>query len=56
MQSLHDPEDSYRLIVTRRNASEIFLSEDGSGWTLPRVAIRPRQRVAEQLASEVSRE
>src|SRR6266852_5783648 len=57
MHSPHDPGDTYRLIVTRRNAfSEILLSQDGSGWALPRVAIRPRQRVADQLVSEVSRE
>ena len=56
MQSPHSPGDSYRLIVTRRNASEILLSQDGSGWTLPRVGIRPRQRVAEQLVSEVRRQ
>src|SRR5437879_12563144 len=56
MQSLHGPGDSYRLIVTRRNASEILLSQEGSGWTLPRVGIRPRQRVAEQLVSELHRE
>src|SRR5260370_33788391 len=54
MQSLRDSTDSYRLIVTRRNASEILLSQDGSGWTLPRVAIRPRQRLAEQLVSGVN--
>src|SRR5216684_1226663 len=54
MQSPQGPEDSYRLIVTRRNASEILLSEHGSGWTLPGVSIRPHQRVAEQLVSEMS--
>jgi len=56
MQSLGNSGDSYRLIVTRRNASEILFSEHGSGWTLPRVSIRPRQRVAEQLVSQVSGE
>jgi len=54
MESLHVPGDRYRLIVTRRNASEILLSQDGPGWTLPSVVVRPRQRVAEQLVSEVS--
>ncbi len=53
MQSPHNPGDSYRLIVTRRKASEILLSQEGSGWTLPGVGIRPRQRVAEQLVSEL---
>jgi hypothetical protein len=56
MQALSDSGDSYRLIITRRNASEILLLHDGSAWTLPRVAIRPRQRVAEQLVSAVSRD
>jgi hypothetical protein len=54
MESLHVPGDRYRLIVTRRNASEILLSQDGPGWTLPSVVVRPRQRVTEQLVSEVS--
>ncbi len=44
------------MIITRRNASEILVSQDGSGWTLPRLAIRPRQRVAEQLVSELNGE
>ena len=44
------------MIITRRNASEILVSQEGSGWTLPRVAIRPRQRVAEQLVSELNGE
>src|SRR5260370_9135027 len=55
MQSLGDSRDSYRLIVTRRNASGILLSQDGSGWTLPRFAIRPRQTLAEHLRSGVHR-
>jgi len=54
MQSPHNPGDSYRLVVTRRNASEILFLQGGSAWTLPRVAIQPRQRVAEQLVSEAS--
>ncbi len=56
MESLHGTDDGYRLIVTRRNASEILLSPTGFGWALPRVEIHQQQRVAEQLASEVSRE
>jgi hypothetical protein len=56
MPSLGDSGDSYRLIVTRRNASEILFSEHSSGWALPRVSIRPRQRVAEQLVSAASRD
>jgi hypothetical protein len=53
MKSPQDPNDTYRLIITRRNASEILASQDGFDWTLPCVAIWPRQRVAEQLVSEV---
>ncbi len=56
MESLHETCESYRLIVTRRKASEILLSPNGSDWALPRVEIHRQQRVAEQLASEVSRE
>jgi len=55
MESLHENCESYRLVVTRRNASEILLWPNGSGWALPRVEIRRQQRVAEQLTSEVSR-
>src|SRR5216683_2691675 len=53
MESLHGTGDSYRLIVTRRNASEILLLQNGHGWALPRLEIQQQQRVAEQLASEV---
>src|ERR1700674_4709471 len=55
MESLQGTGDSYRLVVTRRNASEILLLQNGSGWVLPRVEIQQQQRVAEQLASEVGR-
>jgi len=55
MESLQGTGDSYRLLVTRRNASEILLLQNGSGWVLPRVEIQRQQRVAEQLASEVGR-
>jgi phosphotransferase family enzyme len=55
MPSPHKADDSYRLIVIRRNASEILLSPNGSGWALPRVDIRQQQRVAEQLTAEASR-
>ena len=56
MESLQGTGDSYRLIVTRRNASEILLLQNGSGWALPRVEIQQQQRVAEQLASVVGTE
>jgi len=44
MESLHVTGDIYRLIVTRRNASEILLLQNGSGWALPRVEIQQQQR------------
>ncbi len=56
MESLQGTGDSYQLIVTRRNASEILLLQSGSGWALPRVEIQQQQRVAEHLTSEVGRE
>ncbi|HEV2615166.1 MAG TPA: phosphotransferase [Candidatus Acidoferrales bacterium] len=55
MESLRDTGDRYRLIVTRRNASEILLLPEGSGWALPRAAIHRQQRIAEQLTNEVRR-
>lgn len=55
MESLREAASTYRLIVTRRNASEILLLPDGSGWALPRVEIRPQQRLAEQLTAEASK-
>src|SRR5208283_2833314 len=56
MESLHETCESYRLIVTRRDASEILLSPNGPDWALPRVEIHQQRRVAEQLVSEISRE
>src|SRR6266853_1891510 len=54
MQPPQYPGEIYRLIVTRRNACEILISQDGSSWTLPQIAIRPRERVAEQLVFKAS--
>jgi hypothetical protein len=45
--------DNYRLIVTRRNASEILLGLQESAWHLPSVEILQGQRVAEQLGAEL---
>lgn len=45
--------DAYRLIITRRDATEILLSQKEAGWTLPRVEIQKQQRVAEQLTNEI---
>jgi len=47
--------DTYRLVITRRNACETLLLPNGSEWALPRVEIHPYQRLAEQLTGEVSR-
>lgn len=41
------------MTVTRRDASEILLSPNGSEWKLPRVRIHLQQRIAEQLTAEV---
>src|SRR5437879_5092188 len=56
MESLHDTQrDVYRLLITRRNASEILLSPNGPGWALPQAEIGAQQRVAEQLTAEIGR-
>jgi hypothetical protein len=46
---------TYRLIITRRNASEVLLLPSGSRWMLPRVETRPFRRLAEELTSEAAR-
>jgi len=46
---------TYRLIITRRSASEVLLVPSGTRWTLPRVEIRPFRRLAAELTSEASR-
>jgi hypothetical protein len=43
--------NTFRLIITRRNGSEILFSSCESGWTLPRVHAFPRQRIAWQLTA-----
>jgi len=45
---------SYRLIVLRRDGSELLLASSGSGWSLPSVQISPRKRVAQQLVTELN--
>jgi hypothetical protein len=55
MESPRAETNTYRLIVIRRNASEILLLPDGPGWAMPQVEIHPRQRLAEQLTVEVNR-
>jgi hypothetical protein len=47
---------TYRLIVLRRDGSEILLSSTGSGWSVPCVQVSPHQRIAQQLVTELNRE
>ena len=54
MDSVHSTaRDSYRLIVTRSNASEILLRPNGRAWCLPSVEIPQGRRIAEQLTAEL---
>ena len=41
----------YRLIVTRRSATEVLLAACGSGWALPHIEVRAHERLAEQLTA-----
>jgi hypothetical protein len=45
--------DAYRLLILRRDATEILVSPQDAGWTLPRVEIQKQQRIAEQLTNEI---
>ena len=47
---------TYRLIVLRRDGSEILLSSTGSGWSVPCVQLSPHKRIAQQLVTELNRE
>jgi len=51
MQPTLHPADTYLLVLTRRDAAELLLVPNGSGWTLPRVDVQPHRRIAPQLAS-----
>ena len=55
MATHHDATETCRLIITRRDATEILLLPNGAEWTLPRVEIRTQQRVAEQLTAETQK-
>jgi hypothetical protein len=55
MSSHHDATETYRLVITRRDATEILLTPSGKDWTLPRVEIRKQQRIAEQLSVEAGK-
>lgn len=54
MATHHDATETYRLIITRREATEILLSSN-THWTLPRVEIRKQQRIAEELTTEAQK-
>ena len=51
--NLQTDQESYRLIVTRSNASEILLRPHGDVWCLPSVEIPQGQRIAEQLTAQL---
>src|ERR1700739_1075068 len=55
MTKHHDATEIYRLIITRRDATEILLLPNGTEWTLPRVEIHKQQRIAEQLVAEAQK-
>jgi hypothetical protein len=48
--------DVYRVIVVRRDASEILLVSSETGLSLPCVEITPQRRIAPQLIAEVNRQ
>jgi len=48
--------DTFRLIIVRRNGSEILLSSSDSGWSLPSVQVLPRERLAHQLIAELNKQ
>jgi hypothetical protein len=56
-QSMKQPDqveqESHRLIITRRNGSEILCSASEFRWSLPRVEILAQHRVAEQLTEKL---
>src|ERR1700728_1887909 len=52
----HSDQTTYRLIITRRNASEILLSTDLLGRSLPRVEVPSGVRFAVQLVTTVRRD
>ena len=53
MATLPDAKETYRLLITRRDAAEVLLLPCGQDWMLPRAEIRKEQRAAEQLTAEI---
>jgi hypothetical protein len=48
--------DRYRLIIVRRNGSEILVSSNGFDWSLPCLEISSQHRIAEQLTKKLHAE
>jgi hypothetical protein len=46
----------FRLIVLRRDGSEILVTSSEDGWSLPCVSIPPKKRIAGQLVTELKEE
>jgi len=55
MATHQDATETYRLIITRRNATEILLLPNRRDWTLPRIEVRKQRRIAEQLTAETEK-
>jgi len=55
MASLREVSDTYRVIVTRRGASEFLALPNGTEWVLPRIEVQLEERIAEQLTAEITR-
>jgi hypothetical protein len=56
MNPLAQPDrDTFRLIIVRRNGSEILLRSSESRWTLPCVQASRQERLALQLTAELNR-
>ena len=51
--NLQASQESYRLIVTRRGATELLLSANGPSHCLPKASVRPGERLADQLAQAI---
>jgi hypothetical protein len=46
--------NTFRLIIVRRNGSEILFASGKSDWTLPCVQVSPRERLAQQLTAALN--
>ncbi len=52
---LQSPSETWRILLPRRDGSEILLSANGAGLSLPEVAIPRCQRTAEHVNAEMKR-